>query len=211
MQNNLKNTILLALIGVAIGAVGLVAYYQHIQWLLIACAIICAIQFTLAHFAEPMKDESYPYLATCFAVAYYLTDNIPDAIYYGACLYYATALVFLYLLSVISRIILLVSIVVPIGSLVAYFLHAEPVFIATATFCFVYFLVKHFRGKNPSFAMDVFLWCTAFGIGLLFQRDTDTYTSVKIIKGMLWGSAAYFIVGLLYAFYHAYIKKDRLT
>lgn len=95
MQNNTKNVLLLALVGVAIGVTGLIAYYQQISWLFILCTILCIVQFAIDSFLEPLKDEVFPYLATCLAIGYYLTDNILDTACFGICLYYATALFFL--------------------------------------------------------------------------------------------------------------------
>lgn len=198
-QNYLRNAILLALAGVAIGATGIVAYYQQPRWLFIVCTLLSIAQLVLSLFFEPMKDEMYSYLGACLVVGYYLTDSIPDAACFGICFHYATAFIFSMVLSFIS--VPIVLIVVPVGGVVAYFLNAEHLFMVLSTFCFIYFLVKHFRGKNAHFAMDVFLWSATFGVSFLFLRNTDTYTSVKILKGLLWGSATYYIVMAIYAFY----------
>lgn len=206
-QNSIKSVILLALAGGAIGAAGLIAYYQQIRWLFIICAILCIAQLILVHFFEPLKDEMYPYLAACLAVGYYLTDSIPDTACFSLCLYYATAFIFSIVLSLIP--LQIVLIIIPIGSIVAFILNVELLFLATGAFCFVYFLVKHSRGKNPNFAMGAFLLCVAFGVSMLFTRSTDTFLSVKILKGLLWGSAVYYIVVAIYAFYCARIKKGR--
>jgi hypothetical protein len=204
-QNYINNAILLTLAGVVIGVAGIVAYYQELRWLFIVSVILCIAQLVLTHFYEPLKDEMFPYLAVCLVVGYYLTDNIPDASCFGICLYYATAFIFSIVLSIIPM--QFVMIVVPIVGIVAYFLNAEQIFLTIAAFCFVHFLIKHFRGKNPHFAMDVFLWCMAFGVSLLVSKDTDVYMSVKMLKGMLWGSVVYYIVVALYAFYCVRFKK----
>ena len=201
----MKQQLISVLTGVSFGATGLIAYYQQTRWLLIVCSIVCSIQLILSFF-EPLKDEMFSCLAVCLTIGYYLTDSIPDAAMFGICLYYATAVIFSILLAVIP--LQFILIVVPIVSLVAYFINAEHLFLTTAVFCLVCFNVKHFRGKNPSFAMDVFLWCSVFGGSLLAARGTDALMSVRIIKGVLWGSAAYYIVVAIYAMYCSRSKKD---
>ena len=41
------------------------------------------------------------------------------------------------------------------------------------------------------------------------MRGADAYMSVKMLKGVLWGSAAYYIVIPLYAFYRIRVKKEK--
>ena len=208
MKENLKNTILLVLIGVAIGVAGIIAYYQQITWLFYTCTVLCMVQMLLNIFLGMLQDHTYPYLAACLLVGYYLTGDIPNGLCYGVCLHYATALICLgfYALPIVQ---MLVFIVLPVTSITAYFLHAEHLFMVIAVFCTLHFIINHLRGKNPPPAMDIFLWCVAFGVGFLQLRDTDAYQSVKFIKGILWGGSAYYIVALLYGWYRVYIKHER--
>ena len=209
MENNTKNTLLLASVGVLIGIVGMVSYHQQITWLLITCAALCVCQLLVNLFTRMLQDYTYPLLAVCIIVAYYITGNIIEGICYGLCLYYAIALLYIGLLIVIPFQFIMIA--VPVTSIIAFFVNAEHLFVATGVFCTLNFIVTHLRGKTPSFAMDVFLWCLVFGEILLFQRDTDNYYFVKILKGILWAGAAYYVFGVLYAYHRVYIKKDKLT
>ncbi len=202
-DNNAKLMLLITSFIVAIAATGLVGYYQEIRWLFITSTVISATQFIASVFVQPLKDEMIPWLASCLAIGYFLTGNIPDAACFGICLYVTTA--FINMLIPVQ----LLLFVVPVGCIVAYFLGAENVFIATAVYCLTNFVVKHFRGKNPSFAMGWFLLCMTLGVALLILRDTDAYFSVKMLKGLLLGSAAYYIALALYVFYIVRIKKDK--
>lgn len=206
MEDKNKNGLLLALMGVAIGIVGIVAYHKSVQWLSYACAILCVLQWVLCMFSEGIRKEMYPYLAACLLGGFYVTGSFTDCLCFGICLYYATGLFYMGLLYVIPYQI--VFIFVPVISMIAYFLHYEHVFLLTALYCTVNFQITHYQGKHPAFAMDVFLLCVAFGVGLMTNRGVDSLYSVRIIKGILWGGVAYYIIGFFYAFYHAYIKRE---
>lgn len=209
MENNIKNTLLLASVGVLIGIVGMVAYHQHITGLLVTCAVLCICQLFVNFFTGMLQDYTYPLLAVCIVVAYYITGNIFEGICYGLCLYYAIALLYIGMLMVIP--FQFIMIVVPVTSIIAFFVNAEHLFIATGIFCTLTFVIAHLRGKLPSFAMDIILWCLVCGEIFMFQRSTDTYYSVRIIKGILWGGSAYYVAGVLYAFYFSHKKKGKLT
>ena len=199
MEDNNKNRLLLALLGVTIGIVGIVAYHKSVQWLSYICTILCIMQWLLCMFSEGIQKEIYPYLAACLLASYYITGSYTNSLCYGICLYYTTGLFYIGLLRFIPH---LLFIVVPIVSLAAYFLHYEQVFMGTATFCTLYFFITHLLGKTPHYAMDVFLLCVAFGVGLMVNRGAESLYSVSIIKGILWGGSAYYIIGILYAFFH---------
>ena len=209
MKNNIKNVLLLASIGVLIGIVGIVAYYRDVKWLMVTCAVLCLCQLLVNIFSGLHQDNTYqiyPLLAVCLLVGYYITGNIIDSLCYGLCLYYAIAILYLGVLMLVPQQI--VFIIVPVVSMIAYIANIEHLFVATGLFCTLSFVIAHLRGKLPSFAMDVYLWCTALGVMLLFQRSTDTYYSVKIIKGAMWAGSAYYIFGLFYAFYQKLIRNN---
>lgn len=194
MEDSQKNVIMLAMIGVIIGIAGIVAFHQSLLWLLYACAVICLVQWLLNLLAKQLRPTTIPYLAACCLAGYYISGTYIDGVCYGVCLYYAT--VFLY--SVIPM--QLALIVVPIASIIGYFTNVEQLFIITAVFCTVNFIITHFRGKNPHFAMGIFIACAVIGTILVFSKGTDEYTSIKIVKGLLWGGAAYYIAGVFYAY-----------
>ena len=204
MKENIRNTVLLALMGVAIGVAGIIGYYQHIKWLFYTCTVLCLVQLLLNLFLKALQDQMYPYLVACLLTGYFLTGNVLSGLCMGVCLHYATALIYVCIPIQLSLV------VVPIVSIVAFFLHAEKLFMVTAVYCTLYFFIKHFQGKLPAIAMDMLLWSCAFGVGFLQWRDTDTYQSVKIIKGVLWGGSAYYIVSLFYVWYHLYVKHDSI-
>ena len=206
MEDNRKNRLFIALIGAAIGATGIVAYYESIQWIFYTCTFLSIMQWVSCMFTRELQNWAYPYLAACLLVGYYITGSYTNSLCYGICLYYATGLFYMGLLCIIPYQI--VFIFVPVISMIAYFLHYEHLFLLTAVYCTVNFLITHFQGKHPSFAMDVFLGCVTFGVLLVGNRNTDSLYSMKIIKGILWAGAAYYIVGSFYAFYHAYIKRE---
>lgn len=206
MDNNLKNTILLASIGVAIGVGGIIAYYHQVSWLLILCAILCTCQMLTNLYWGLLKDYTYPLLAACMLIGYYITESFTESLCYGICLYYAIALFYICLLMVIP--LQLLNFIIPLISIIAFFLKADHLFTVTGLFCTIQFVVSLLKGKLPYFAMDVFLWCIACGIVFLFIRDTDSSYHIRIIKGILCAGAAYYLFGILYAIYHTYIKKD---
>lgn len=206
MKNNLKNTLLPVLIGVAIGLGGVIAYHHQVSWLFILCAKLCAFQFLMHFYWGLLKDYTYPLLAACMLIGYYITESFAESLCYGICLYYAIALFYICLLMIIP--LQLLYFIIPLISIIAFFLKADHLFTVTGLFCTIQVVVSLLKGKLPYFAMDVFLWCIAFGIGILFLRDTNSSYYIRIIKGILWAGAAYYLFGVLYAIYHTYIKKD---
>ena len=199
MEDNIKNRLLLALIGTAIGITGIVAYYESVQWLFYTCAVLSIMQWVSSIITKELQSWAYPYLAACLLAGYYFTGALADFFCYGICLYYATGLLYIGLLYIIP---LFCTTVAPVVCMVAFFLHFEHVFMVTATFCTVHFLIAHFSGKTPSYAMDDFLLCLVFGTILVANKDTDSFYAMRIIKGFLWAGGAYYIVGVIHAILH---------
>lgn len=199
MENSIKNIVLLTSMGVLIGVVGVIGYFYQIRWLMIACAVVCLFQLLLNIFMGLLQDYTYPFLSVCILVGYYLAGEIVDGVCLGFCLYYSLAILYMGVLAVVP--FQIIMIIVPLISLIAFFVNKEHLFVATALFCTINYHIAYFRGKLPHFAMDVLLWAIAFGVMFMLQRNTDSYYSVKLIKGVLWGSSAYYIVVAMYAFY----------
>lgn len=205
MEDNRENRLFLALMGAAIGITGIVAYHESVQWIFYTCTFLSIMQWMLCMFTGELQNWAYPFLTACLLSGYYITGAFADFLFYGICLYYATALLYIGLLRHVPHLLFMV---VPIVSMVAYFLHYEQVFMVTATFCTVHFLIAHFSGKTPYYAMDDFLLCVVFGIALMANKETNSLYTTRFIKGILWAGAAYHIMGILHAFYHAYIKGE---
>lgn len=205
MEDNRKNRLFLAFIGAAIGASGIVAYYESSQWMLYTCTFLSILQWVLCVFTKELQNWAYPYLAACLLAGYYITDTFPNCLCYGICLYYATALIYI---SLLRHAPFLIFMVVPIVSMIAYFMHYERAFMVTAAFCTVYFLIAHFSGKTPYYAMDEYLFCVAFGIALVAHKEAESLYTMRLIKGVLWAGAAYYIIGIIKAFIHVLIKRN---
>ena len=199
MEDNRENRLFLVLIGIAIGLTGIVAYYKSLQWMLYTCTFLSIMQWVTCMFTRELQNWAYPYLAACLLAGYYITGAFTDCLCYGICLYYATALIYIGMLRFVP---LLLFIVIPIVSIVASFLHYEQVFMVSATFCTVHFLIAHFSGKTPYYAMDDFLLCVAFGVALMASKDTNSLYTMRLIKGILWAGAAHYIIGIIHAFFH---------
>ena len=172
--------------------------------MLYTCTFLSILQWVSCMFNGELQNRAYPYLAACLLAGYYITGTYTNCLCYGICLYYATGLLYIGLLQYVPYLLFMV---VPIVSMVAYFLHYEQLFMVSATFCTVHFLIAHFSGKTPSYAMDDFLLCVAFGMALMANKETENLFTIKLIKGILWAGAAYHILGILHAFYQAYIKR----
>lgn len=204
MEDNINNRLLLTLIGTAIGITGIVAYYESVQWLFYTCTVLSIMQWVSSIITKELQSWAYPYLAACLLAGYYFTGAFADFFCYGICLYYATGLLYIGLLYIIP---LFCTTVVPAICMVAFFLHYEHVFMVTAVFCTTHFLIAQLLGKNPYFAMNVFLGCVTFGVLLVGNRNTDSLYTMRLIKGILWAGAAYYITMLFYAIYLAYTKR----
>ena len=190
--------------GILTGVVGIIALYCDVRWLLYTCSGLALFHFLYNLFKGTILDNVYPFLAVCLVVAYYATGTILDGLCFGICLYYAIA----WLHSIMFLAVpFLVNAIVPLTSIIAFFLHAEHLFVATGVYCILSFIISHLRGKLPSWDMDVYIWCAAIGVMLLFQRDADLYNYVKILKDVLWGASAYYVFCVFYAFYTTYIRK----
>lgn len=205
MEDNPQNRLILALIGVGIGVTGIVAYYESAQGIFYTCTALSIMQWGLCMIAGALQYWSYPYLAACILTSYYITESFADFLPYGICLYYATALFYSGIIQYAS---LLLFRIVPIVSLVAFFMHYEHVFMVAATFCTMYFLITHFLSKTPLHAMDDFLLCVALGVALMNDNETDGLYTMKLIKGILWGGSACYILSIIHVFIHALINRN---
>jgi len=207
MDNSIKNVIILTSLGVLIGVVGIIAYFHQTRWLMIACAVVCLAQLLINVFMGLLQDYTYPFLSVCILVGYYLSGEIVDGICLGLCLYYSIAILYMGILAVVPfRIIM---IIVPLVSIIAFFVNEEHLFITTALFCSLNFCIAYFRRKLPRFSMNIYTVAILLGTFLLFHRNTDLYDSVKLIKGILWAGSGYYLLGCLYAFYITFVKKEK--
>lgn len=205
MEDNSQNRLILALIGVGIAITGIVAYHESIQWLLNVCAALSLMQWIISIVKQEIQNWSYPYLAACLLAGYYITGTFENFLFYGICLYYATGILYSGLLRYVPNLLFLV---IPIFSIVAFFMHYEHVFMVAATFCTMYFLITHFLGKTPLHAMDDFLLCVALGVALMNDNETDGLYTMKLIKGILWGGSACYILSIIHVFIHALINRN---
>lgn len=187
MEDNSQNRLILALIGVGIAITGIVAYHESIQWLLNVCAALSLMQWIISIVKQEIQNWSYPYLAACLLAGYYITGTFENFLFYGICLYYATGILYSGLLRYVPNLLFLV---IPIFSIVAFFMNCEHLFMITATFCTAHFIIAHFSGKTPHYAMDNFLLCIAFGIGFMTQKNTDSLYTIRIVKSILWAGSA---------------------
>ena len=205
MEDNPQNRLILALIGVGIGVTGIVAYHESVQWLLNVCAVLSLMQWIISIVKQEIQKWSYPYLAACLLAGYYITGTFENFLFYGICLYYATGILYSGLLRYVPNLLFMV---VPIFSIVAFFMNYEHVFMIMATFCTAHFIIAHFSGKTPHYAMDNFLLCVAFGIGFMVHRNTDSLYTIRIVKSILWAGSAQYIIGIIHVFIHALINRN---
>lgn len=206
MENSIKNVVLLTSLGVLIGVIGVIGYFHQTRWLMMTCAVVCLAQLLMNVFMGLLQDYTYPFLSVCILVGYYISGEIVDGVCLGLCIYYSIAILYMAILAVVP--IQIIMIIVPLVSIIAFFVNEEHLFITTALYCTIHFLIAHFRGKLPYYAMNIFLWAIAFGVLFMLQRNTDSYYSVKMLKGILWGGSAYYIVVAMYAFYRIRNNKE---
>ena len=207
MDNIIKHSLILAFVGVSIGIIGLVSFHNHTKWLFVTCAALCLCQFVINIVSGMIQAHSYPLLFVCTLIGFYVSGSFFDSLCYGICLYYAVALFYLGVLMVVPLHIILL--ILSIVSIVSYFINAEQVFVSTGLYCTSNFIIALLRGSLPRYAMDVFIFAVVIGVFMLFQRNLDTYSSIKILKGVLWGGAAYYIFALAAAAYYLKKQNDR--
>lgn len=204
MEKATKQTLIMALIGIVIGVIGILAY-QKANWLFYICASLCWVQFLLSIVTNSLKETAFPFFTVCLIAGYFLTGTVLTGICYGSCLYYAIAFIYSIVLYVVP--FQIIMIIVPVVSIIAYFCHAEHLFLLTSLYCTVNYLVALFKGRLPFSTMEIFLCCMSVGVILFTNRESVSLHSIQIIKGFLWGGAAYYVVVALYSFYRVFINK----
>lgn len=197
MENNAKAIILWTLADISVSVIGLVAYHFAIQWLLIVCALLSIAQWLASLFRRELQPFSYPYLASCLVAGLLLTEGWINGACYGLCLYWASALFFGVIFRLLSKHVVLI--IIPIVSVVAYFLGADFWFWTTSVYCTVSFFVELLRGKMAPAVMEIFLACVVIAVSFSFAKENGPAWS-KIIIGLLLGGSAYYIVGAIYSF-----------
>lgn len=199
MENSVKTVIMQTMAYMAIGIIGLVAYHFAIQWLFIVCALLSIAQWLFSLFRRELQPFSYPYLASCLVAGLLLTEGWINGGCYGFCLYWASALFFSAIFKLLSKHVVLI--IIPVVSIVAYFLGADFWFRTASVYCTVSFFVDLLHGKLAPAVTGTFLGCCVMAVSFSFANEDGTAWS-KIIIGLLLGASFYYIAGAIYSFIH---------
>lgn len=206
MESNMKNSILLILVGCVIGIVGVYAYYHHMNGLFITCAIIGVIQFVLGVITHTLNGHVYPYMLSCVIMGHYTANTFPECVYYGICLYYASAWLYMLLIAALSETV--VFIILSFASIVSYFFNMDCLFIVLGICCTTNILVAWFSGRLKLGSVRLLTESVVIGICVLASRMAEIF----FLKGILLGCSFFYIASLVKAYrIHAKYKGRKLT